>query len=308
MSLESLLNLFIQYGYWIIFAGILLDNAGLPLPGELLLLALGVLARTGALDPWLGVLVASVAAMSGDSVSYWLGRLGGDRVLHAYCRLTLGSGKCLQKAVAFYRLRGKVAVIFGRFVMGVRAFLFPLAGSARMPFAQFLLFDSLGAVIWSSLFILVGYGFGWRVEEAERGYQTGAVILASALGAGFALYLLAKLYRRRRHGPGSFRERSVARLRKVVGVGARGERSADEGMIPGTGILSRQEEPCGREIPFRALDTQRDGGRSTPNAKEEITNVWMGQSDMSVLQRSSSPKTGATEQGSEECGGLPGVL
>lgn len=216
MSVELLLSLFVQYGYWIVFVGILLDNAGVPIPGELFLLILGTVARTGDLDLRLGVLVAWAAAMSGDSVAYWLGRLGGERLLHTYCRVTLGSGKCVQKAVAFYQVRGKVAVVFGRFVIGVRAFLFPLAGSARMPYAQFLFFDSLGALIWSGLFILAGYSVGWQVERAHDGYRAGSAILAAVLGVGFATYLLMKLYRRWRHGQGSLRGRMVLRVRKAL--------------------------------------------------------------------------------------------
>jgi membrane protein DedA with SNARE-associated domain len=216
VTFELLISLFIQYGYWIVFAGILLDNAGLPLPGELLLLIFGALARTGHVHLGFGVLVAWLAAMSGDNVGYWLGRLGGERLLHAYCRVTLGSGKCLQKAVAFYHLRGRVAVVFGRFVMGVRAFLFPLAGSARMPYAQFFLFDSAGALVWAGLFVLAGYGLGWQVEGISEGYRTASTTLAGILGAGFAGYLLTKLARRWRHGPGSIRERMVSRVRKAL--------------------------------------------------------------------------------------------
>lgn len=224
VSLESLITLFIQYGYWIIFVGILLDNAGLPLPGELLLLAFGALTRTGHIDPGLGLLVAWVAATSGDNIGYWLGRLGGERLLQTYCRVTLGSGKCLQKAVAFYQLRGKMAVVFGRFVLGVRAFLTPLAGSARMPYARFLLFDSVGALLWSGLFIFIGYSFGWQVEQVHHGYRAGSMILAGAMGAGFTGYLLVKLYRRRHPGPGSLREYAVARMRKTLtGPGFRPE-------------------------------------------------------------------------------------
>lgn len=216
MSVELVLGLFVQYGYWIVFVGILLDNAGLPLPGELLLIALGALARGGDLDLGLGVLIAAAAAMSGDSVGYWLGRLWGDRLLHAYCRVTLGSQKCVQKAVAFYHLRGPVAVVFGRFVVGVRAFLFPLAGSARMPYARFLLFDCFGALIWSGLFVLAGYSIGWQVERAHDGYRAGSAILAAVLGVGFATYLLMKLRRRWRHGPGSLRDRIVVRVKKAL--------------------------------------------------------------------------------------------
>jgi len=214
VSFELFLSLFIQYGYWIVFAGILLDNAGLPLPGELLLLTFGALARTGHVDLSLGILAATTAAMSGDSVGYWLGRLGGERLLHTYCRVTLGSGKCLQRAVAFYQLRGPVAVVFGRFVMGVRAFLFPLAGSARMPYPYFLLFDSVGALAWAALFTLAGYSVGWQVEGMHHQYRAASRILAGGLAAGLAVYLLLKLYRRRHHGAGSLRERMVARARK----------------------------------------------------------------------------------------------
>lgn len=217
VSFESLLDLFIQYGYWIIFAGILLDNAGFPLPGELLLLTFGALARTGHVSLDLGILLASVAAVSGDSIGYWLGRRRGQGLLRAYCRLTLGSGKCLARAVAFYRLRGSVAVVFGRFVMGVRAFLAPLAGSARMPYGRFLLFDVVGAVLWASLFSVVGYSVGWRAELIGERYRTVSATLAAFLAAGLAVYFVVKLVRRRRHGAGWLRERMVARVAASLG-------------------------------------------------------------------------------------------
>ncbi len=216
MSFEFLLTLFVQYGYWILFVGILVDNAGLPLPGELLVLAFGALSRTGHVDPGLGILVAWVAAMGGDSAGYWLGRLGGERLLQTYCRVTLGSGKCLEKAVAFYRLRGKAAVVFGRFVIGVRAFLFPLAGSARMPYGRFLLFDAIGALAWAGIFILAGFGIGLQVERVLEEYRTASTVLGGALAACFAAYLLMKLYRLRRHGPGILRERIVSRVRSAL--------------------------------------------------------------------------------------------
>jgi membrane protein DedA with SNARE-associated domain len=121
----------------------------------------------------------------------------------SYCRLTLGSGQCVRNALAYYERHGRATVIFGRFVMGVRAFLTPLAGAARMPFGQFLLVDSLGALIWSSLFIAAGYSVGWRVEQMQHGYRTGYVVIVGALTASVTAYILMKLYRRRRHGPGN---------------------------------------------------------------------------------------------------------
>jgi membrane protein DedA with SNARE-associated domain len=212
MSFDVLLALFVQYGYAIVFAAILLDNAGLPIPGELLLLLFGAVARTGDLDLGLGLLVAWAAALSGDTIGYWLGRLTGDGVLRIYCRMTLGSGRCIHKALGYYERYGKATVVAGRFVMGVRAFLAPLAGSVGMPFRHFLLFDGLGALIWSALFLALGYSLGWRPESLHDGYRAGSVVLLGVVSASVGTYVLVKLVRRRRHGPPSFPGRSVARL------------------------------------------------------------------------------------------------
>lgn len=216
--IDLLLNLFALHGYAIIFGAILLDNAGLPIPGELLLLIFGVLARNGDLDPVLGLLTASAAAMSGDGIGYWLGRLSGERILRTYCRLTLGSGKCVRKAVGYYQLHGRATVIFGRFVVGARAFLSPLAGSAGMPFTQFLPFDALGALVWSGLFIALGYGLGWGPERVHEGYRGVSTALLAMVGVAFVAYLVLKLARRRWHGAASLGAGRIARVGRSLNV------------------------------------------------------------------------------------------
>ncbi len=209
--LELLLNSLIRYGYLIVFAAILLDNAGLPIPGELLLLVFGAIARHGDASAVWGLLLASVAAVAGDSAGYWLGRLSGDRVLRTYCRLTLGSGRCVRAATHYYQLHGRTTVIFGRFVMGVRAFLPPLAGSTGMPFVQFLLFDAVGAVVWAGLFVTLGYSLGWGPERVHQGYRGVSIALLAAVGVGLVVYLALKLVRRRRHGVASVHAGAISR-------------------------------------------------------------------------------------------------
>ena len=216
MDVDALLALFVQYGYWIVFVAILIDNAGLPIPGELLLLIFGALARNGDFSLGLGVVVASTAALGGDSVGYWLGRLSGDRVLRTYCRITLGSGACLRRAVGYYHRYGTATVIVGRFVMGIRALLPPLAGSAGMSYRRFLLIDALGATLWSGLFLAIGYSFGWRLESVRQGYRSGSLVALAALTVALTFYLLAKLLRRRRYGPASLRAGAVARVASAL--------------------------------------------------------------------------------------------
>ncbi len=228
VTVDLALSLFVQYGYWIVFVAIVLDNAGLPIPGELLLLLFGALAQRGDLNPMLGLLVGTAAAVSGDSIGYWLGRLAGDRVLRAYCRITLGSGTCIPKAVGYYERWGTATVIAGRFVIGLRVFLAPLAGAAGVPYRRFLLLDGVGALLWSGAFILIGFVLGGRLDSVHEGYRAGSLTLVAMLAAGFGGYVLMKLWRRRRHGPAAFLEPMIAR----AAAGLRPRRVSAERLHP----------------------------------------------------------------------------
>lgn len=227
--MHLLLNLFAQYGYAIVFVAIFLDNAGLPIPGELLLLLFGAIARSGDANLVLGVLLAATAAIAGDSVGYWLGRLTGERVLRTYCRLTLGSGKCVRRAASYYQLHGRATVIFGRFVMGARAFLPALAGSAGMPFVQFLLFDVLGALVWAGLFIGLGYSVGWSRGRVHEGYRGVSIALLTTVGMGLVAYLAVKLARRGRHGAASLHASTIARVGRSLNLNP---------------LLGKESQPC----------------------------------------------------------------
>jgi membrane protein DedA with SNARE-associated domain len=180
LTTDLLIALFIAYGYWILFAAILLDNAGLPIPGEFLLLAFGAVARVGHLDPLLGVAIAAMAALAGDSVGYWIGRAGGTRVIAR-----------LGRSPRF--TPGRLTVVFGRFVVGARVLLAPLAGVSRMPFRRFLMFDAVGCIVWTGLFILIGYGSGLTLESMQHGMRWLGLIAQSFIAAALATWLITRL-------------------------------------------------------------------------------------------------------------------
>jgi membrane protein DedA with SNARE-associated domain len=185
LTAELLMGLFIAYGYWIVFTAILLDNAGLPIPGELLLLALGVVAKDGHLDPLLGLAIAALAALVGDTVGYWLGRVGGTRLLARLSRQP--------------RFKpGHASVVFGRFVIGARVLLAPLAGFSRMPFLRFLAVDAVGCFVWAGVFILIGYASGVRLEALQQGLRVVSVIAQAVLVAGLAAWGISRLVSVRR--------------------------------------------------------------------------------------------------------------
>ena len=185
LTAELLMGLFIAYGYWIVFTAILLDNAGLPIPGELMLLAFGAMAKAGHLDPLLGLAVAAAAALAGDSLGYWIGRVGGTRVLAR-----------LGRSPRF--TPGRASVVFGRFVVGARVLLAPLAGVTRMPFQRFLAFDALGCLVWAGSFILIGYASGVTLESMQQALRVVSATAQGLIVAAIAAWAITRLVAQRR--------------------------------------------------------------------------------------------------------------
>jgi membrane protein DedA with SNARE-associated domain len=175
VSFDLIAPLLATYGYPILFIAICLECAALPIPGELLLLALGGLAAQGHLDPSLGVLIAALAAVLGDSISYGAGRRWGPDLIDRI-------------RVARRWTPGPLTIIFGRFVVGARVAVAPLAGAQRVGFGRFVLFDALGAMLWAALFVVAGYVGAVNIAVVQRHWAvvTGGVALVVVAAAVIA--------------------------------------------------------------------------------------------------------------------------
>jgi len=194
----GILALLARHGYALMFGLVLLDNAGLPLPGEPFLIAFGFLAADGRLDLTAGIAAAALGAVAGDTVSYWIGRAGGERVLRGSCRFAQDPERCIERAVAFYRRFGSATLVLGRFLIGLRALVVVLAGSTRIPFWRFLVFDVMGAVLWSSFFIGAGFLLGEHASAFGGWMRSGSAVVAAGLVAGLGGYLAVSAVRGRR--------------------------------------------------------------------------------------------------------------
>lgn len=160
LSLETIEELAQQYGYWAVFLGILLENVGIPIPGETVTLAGGFLAGSDQLNYWVVLADATLGAAIGGNIGYWLGRWGGWALLAGIGRiLRIKEAKLLALKSQFSENAPK-AVFWGRFVALLRVFASPLAGIAEMPYPQFLLYNTLGAGAWASIMVTLAYFAG----------------------------------------------------------------------------------------------------------------------------------------------------
>ncbi|MEJ2365730.1 MAG: DedA family protein [Deltaproteobacteria bacterium] len=146
-----------QYGYWALFGAILLEDFGMPVPGETLLIASAFLASQGEMHLVPLLLIACVAAVTGDNIGYAIGRFGGRKLVLRYGHYVLISEKRLQKAEGFYRRYGGAVVVMARFFAVLRQLNGIVAGTTKMSWRRFLLYNVLGAALWVSFWTMLFY-------------------------------------------------------------------------------------------------------------------------------------------------------
>ncbi|MBW4508665.1 MAG: DedA family protein [Scytonematopsis contorta HA4267-MV1] len=167
ISLENIQEIAHQYGYWAIFLGILLENLGIPLPGETVTLVGGFLAGSNELNYWLVLADAATGAVIGGTCGYWIGRIGGwPFLVRAGSIFRISEQRLIGIKEQFSENAAK-AVFFGRFFALLRIFASPLAGIAEMPFANFFLWNVLGASTWASVMVTLAF-FAGRIISLEQ--------------------------------------------------------------------------------------------------------------------------------------------
>lgn len=166
VSLDALQELAHEYGYWAVFLGILLENAGIPIPGETITLVGGFLAGSGELKFWLVWGTALSGAVVGDNIGYWIGAYGGWPLMQRLGRIFRISEPQLLAVKQQFSQNAPRAVILGRFVALLRIFAGPMAGIAQMPYPSFLLCNLLGAALWASAIVSLAYFVGQLIPLA----------------------------------------------------------------------------------------------------------------------------------------------
>jgi membrane protein DedA with SNARE-associated domain len=188
---EWLVDLFARYGYAVVFAGVFLENTGLPVPGETALLAGAALAHFGRLSLWHVVVTAIAAAILGDNLGFFIGRRGGRWLLERYGHRLGVTAARLAEFDRFFERYGPKTIFVARFITGLRVVGAMLAGASGLRWPIFLFYNASGAVVWCTAVAAAGYMLANSWDTLERWIgRTGLMALI--------LIIIVALFARRR--------------------------------------------------------------------------------------------------------------
>jgi membrane protein DedA with SNARE-associated domain/rhodanese-related sulfurtransferase len=188
-----------DYGYLLLFAWVLVEQLGLPLPATPILLAAGALSADaqGHFSFALALICAVAGSVVADSTWFLVGRRYGHYVLRLLCKLSLEPTTCVRRTQDSFGRRRGVMLMFAKFIPGLGLLAPPVAGQNGMSLAPFLFFDTIGGGLWVTTLLVCGRLFGDIIKRNPGllhwvGRFSGALLLLGVAG-----FFLARLYRRR---------------------------------------------------------------------------------------------------------------
>ena len=196
--MHEVVSILVRYGYLLVFVWVFAEQIGLPIPAFPLLLSAGALAGQGKMSLWIVLLTSVVAALVADTFWYQLGQTSGGSVLRFLCRMSLEPDSCVQTTKGSLDKRGPQTMLYSKFVPGLNTVAAPIAGMSRVPYARFITYDIIGAVVWACSSLLVGFVFSNQVDAIlSRSRQVGRLfgVLAVAIIVGWIVW---KYVQRRR--------------------------------------------------------------------------------------------------------------
>ena len=185
-------GLIAHHGYYALFALVALESLGIPLPGETILIAAGTYAgHTHRLNVWVIFVVAAAAAIIGDNIGYWIGNKGGYALLRRYGRYIRLKEPEIKVGRYVFDRYGASVVFFGRFVSVLRTYAAFLAGTNKMRWPKFLVYNMAGGIVWAGIYAFGSYYLGDALTHAS-----GAINWALAGVAVVAVFVTIMLVRR----------------------------------------------------------------------------------------------------------------
>ncbi len=194
-TLEPTLN---NYGYLAVAGLVLIEDFGVPVPGETILILGAVYAGTGRLNIWLVAVLAFLGAVVGDNIGFAIGHFGGRTLVERFGRYIFLTRERIDKATAFFERYGGWIVVVARFIEGLRQANGIIAGITGMHWAKFLAFNAVGAALWVGLWTTVGYFAGDHITSIYNAVTKYTLYVLIAAGVVLLAWIAWRVYRHRR--------------------------------------------------------------------------------------------------------------
>jgi membrane protein DedA with SNARE-associated domain/rhodanese-related sulfurtransferase len=193
--MNETLQLVARHGYLLLAGAVLARQACLPIPANLFLIAAGARAHSGKLNLSTAVGVSVLTFLAADLAWYQAGRRSGQRILNFVCGLSRDPEKCVLQATSTFANYGVRSLVVSKLALGLDAMAVPLAGASGVPITHFLLFDALGASLWSACYAALGYVFSDQLDRVAVHVARMGILSAMILAAGIGYYIARRLAR-----------------------------------------------------------------------------------------------------------------
>ena len=192
--MDYLISFLETYGYAAMFIAMVLENANIPIPSEIVLGFSGYLIAQGVFEMNMTMIVATAAGVVGSILSYWMGAHGGRPLLKKYGAYIFFNEHKFEMAEKLFNKYGGAAVFFGRLLPGIRTFISFPAGIARYPMSRFVIWTLLGTIPWTILLVWLGVKLGEHWQDLIA-YNHEFLVIMLVVFAIIAVFFGIRYYR-----------------------------------------------------------------------------------------------------------------
>jgi membrane protein DedA with SNARE-associated domain len=196
--LNSLAGPLEHYGLWAILLLVLVEDFGIPVPGETVLIAGAVFAGSGQLNIVAVGVVGFCAAVVGDNIGYGIGRFGGRRIVDRWGKYVFLTPERLDKAERFFDRQGAKIITIARFIEGLRQANGIIAGITEMHWLRFIAYNALGAALWVGTWVSIGYFAGQHITAIYNAITMYSLYAAIGAVVLIAAWIVHRIYKRRK--------------------------------------------------------------------------------------------------------------
>jgi membrane protein DedA with SNARE-associated domain len=261
-----------HYGYWAVLLLVMLEDFGIPVPGETILIAAAIFAGAGRLNVVLVGVVGFIAAVIGDNIGFAIGHFGGRALALRWGKYVFLTEERLTKAEYFFDRHGGKIIIVARFIEGLRQANGIIAGISGMHWRRFVFFNAIGAALWVGTWVTLGYVAGNHINTIYHYITTYSLYALIAVVVLLAAYIIMRVLRRRRLSRETKAQEEQEKLESPASAGINEgfeaieqRRTQEAAEAQDAAEINDAEIPDGAEAPDA---TEIPGGAETPGGGE----------------------------------------